>query len=158
MKQKQQKQHWLTMLVGIPRSGKSTWIDKHKMDNIVVSNDWIRENILGIHYSHASNAIVWSIIDSTLRILLEQRKNVILDGTNHMPHIRKFYIDIAKEYGAKVKMVVFHTPLDVCLARNQTTKKLPDACLERMAKDFTPPYKTEYDKIENLAGSTIIHR
>ena len=154
------KQHWLTIMVGIPRSGKSTWIDKNKKDNVVVSNDWIREEILRTKYSTESNAIVWQIIDSTLRILLGQGKNVILDGTNHMPHIRKFYTDIAKAYGAKVRMVVFHTPLEVCMARNHTPSgnKLPDYCLERMAKDFVPPYKTEYDKIENFAGSTMVHR
>ena len=56
----------LTIMVGLPRSGKSTWIKENAGNAVVVSNDWIRENILGTHYTKTSNALVWAITDAAL--------------------------------------------------------------------------------------------
>lgn len=137
-------------MVGLPRSGKSTWIEKNKGDSIVVSHDWIRENILGTHYSSAANAVIWSLADAALRIILSQDKNVILDGLNHTVFVRKFFIDIAKQYSTKVKMVVVNTPLNVCLARNKmaASRKLPDEVLVSISKDLELPTEKEADIIE----------
>jgi len=117
----------LTIIVGLPRCGKSTWIEKNKGDAVVVSNDWIRENILGTHYSSNANALIWSITDATLRIVLGQGKDAILDGINHTADVRRFFIDLARQYKSKVKMVCIMTPVGICLARNSKaeTNKLP---------------------------------
>lgn len=138
----------LTIMCGLPRSGKSTWIENNKDNKVVVSNDWIRENILGTTYSDKANAIVWSIADATLRIILSQGTDVIYDGIHLTKSVRKFHIDLARQCGAKVKIVVLKTPLEVCLERNKKNKKLPDAALEKMAKMYEYPDSTEYDEIE----------
>lgn len=138
----------LTIVVGLPRSGKSTWIDKNKGDAVVVSHDWIRENILGTHYADAANAIIWTIADATIRIILGQGKDVILDGMNNTKSVRKFYIDIAKKYNAKVKMLVITTPLNVCLARNNKSHKLPDEALKAIADYLELPTSEESSDIE----------
>lgn len=138
----------LTIVMGLPRAGKGTWIDLKKNQNdIVVSSDWIRENILGQSYSKASNSIVWSIIDSTLRILLGQGKNVILDGINLTRSVRKFYTDIARTYGSEVVIVHVKTPLDVCVERNRKAEshKLPEEDLLNMGSIIEIPTKDESD-------------
>lgn len=138
----------LTILCGLPRSGKSTWIEENKGDSIVVCNDWIRENILGTHYCDKGNAVVWSITDSTLRIVLGQGVNAIYDGVNLSKSVRRYYIELARQCGAIVKIVVIQTPLEICLKRNKKDKKLPDVALEKMAKLYEVPDKSEYDEIE----------
>lgn len=137
----------LTLLVGLPRCGKSTWIEKNKGDAIVVSNDWIRENILGTHYSPNANALIWSIADAALRIVLGQGKNAILDGINHKPEVRRFFVDLARQYKAKVKMVCIMTPIGVCLARNSKTEvnKLPQEKLRSIIMEWPQP--NEYDEV-----------
>ncbi len=140
----------LILLVGLPRSGKSTWIEENKGSAIVVSNDWIRENILGTHYSDKANAVVWSIADATLRIVLGQGNNAIYDGVNLTKAVRRFYIDLARQYGAKIRIVVMDTSLETCLKRNKKHNKLPDAALEKMAKMYEEPEKSEYDEIEHV--------
>ena len=122
-------------MCGLPRSGKSTWIKKNKGNSIVVSNDWIRENILGTTYMGAANPAIWMITDATIRILLSQGKNVILDGCNHTHFIRKFFTDLAKEYGANIRIVCVDTPRNTCLIRNQENKKLPDLVLHKMSDE-----------------------
>ena len=146
---------WLTLLVGIPRSGKSTWIKENARDaDLVVSNDWIRENILGGSYASSANPIVWTLVDATLRIALSQGMNVILDGVGLTKATRKFYIDIAKQYGARTRMVLVDTPLSICLERNRTAEahKLPEEKLIEMSKHFEQPEGQEYDDLVVYKG------
>jgi len=138
----------LTIVMGFPRAGKGTWIAmNNRLNDIVVSSDWIRENILGHSYSDASNAIVWSIVDATLRIILGQNKNVILDGINLTKSTRKFYINIAKTYGAEVEIVYVKTPMDVCIERNRKAEshKLPEQDLLDMGQIIEIPTSEEFD-------------
>lgn len=146
---------WLIITVGLPRSGKTTWIEANKdaCNAVVVSNDWIRENILGTNYHKASNAIVWTIVDASIRILLSQGKNVILDGANHTKGVRKFFVDIAREYGAGVKMVLFKTPLKNCIYRNSKNSKLPEAVLIKMAEELEEPTSEECIYVETVRDS-----
>ena len=136
------------LMVGLPRSGKSTWIKDNAQNEIVVSNDWIREEILGTHYSKNANAIIWTIADAALRIVLGQGKDAIYDGVNLTKETRKFYIDLARQYGAKIKIVLVLTPLEICIERNKVGQKLPIEVLEKMAGSFERPEREEYDEID----------
>lgn len=136
-----------TMMCGLPRSGKSTWIKENKKNAIVVSNDWIREEILGTHYSKNANAIIWTLADATLRIVLGQGKDAIYDGVNLTKETRKFYIDLARQYNAKIKIIMVLTPIDVCIKRNKESNKIPVEQLEKMHASFEMPCVTEYDKL-----------
>ena len=137
----------ITLMVGMPRSGKSTWIVNNKDKNdIVISNDWIRENILGNHYSNAANPVIWMVTDSCIRILLSQGVNVILDGINHTRYIRSLYLNIGKEYATETRIVYTNTPLAVCLERNKTNAKLPSGKLVKMYEEIESPTMYECDK------------
>ena len=133
------------MLVGLPRSGKSTWCEQHKNSNVIVSNDWIRENILGTTYANNANAIIWSITDSTLRIVLGQGKNAVLDGINHTREVRRFYYTLARQYNAHIQVIYFDTPIYVCLERNMVDKKIPDVILRTMSMVLQMPSKLYID-------------
>lgn len=137
-----------TLLVGLPRSGKSTWIKENCGNAVVVSNDWIREEILGTHYSKNANAIIWTIADAALRIVLGQGKDAIYDGVNLTKETRKFYIDLARQYNARIKIVLIITPLEICMERNKNGNKLPDDVLERMANSYERPDCTECDEMD----------
>jgi predicted kinase len=142
---------WLTIMVGLPRSGKSVWVKEHKGDAVVVSPDWIRENILGetYSYSNSANAIVWSIMDATLRIVLGQGKDAILDGVNLTRETRSYYVAIARRHGAKVRMMMINTPLKTCLERNacSVSHKLPPEKLVEMDMSIEWPTKVECDEL-----------
>jgi predicted kinase len=116
-----------------------------------VSPDWIRENILGESYSYAesANAIVWTLIDAAVRIVLSQGKDVILDGVNLTKSTRKFYVAIARQYGAWVKMVFFSTLCSECVRRNSLAKthKLPKQKLLAMANSLEVPFDNECDEL-----------
>lgn len=135
------------MMVGLPRSGKSTWIKNNACGRIVISNDWIRANILHAPNNKSIDPALWMITDATLRIMLGQKNDVILDGVHLTKFVRKFFIDVAREYGAKVIFVYMKTPLEECKKRNAFNNKLPDEVLEGMAEKFEEPDCEEYDEI-----------
>jgi len=136
----------LYIMCGLPRSGKSSWIKKYQRAEkyVVISNDWIRENIFHNKYAFSINPSVWMITDSCIRILLSQDKSVIFDGINHTKFVREQFIKIAREMDATVKIIYMDTPLEVCLERND---KLPEKTLKRMAEEFEEPTLDECDGI-----------
>lgn len=132
----------LTLMVGFPRSGKSTWIEKNKEDELVIEPDWIRRNILGHQYHRPAEPIIWLIADSFIRICLSQGQDVILDGINLLKFIREKYVKLAQEMGVKIRVVWITTPMEICLARNQESpeeKRLPQVALVQKEEMFEPP-------------------
>ena len=49
----------LTMMCGLPRSGKSTWIKKNKEDDVIVSPDQIRLKVFGVQFYSEVEQFVW---------------------------------------------------------------------------------------------------
>ncbi len=135
------------LLVGLPRSGKSTWTAKHidYFDAISIENDWIRENILHAQHSKSNDPAIWMITDATARIILSQGRNIIVDGVNLTQFTRKFFIDMARECGAKVVIVWIDTDLETCLNRNRDNPKLPDDVLKCMYQKMEIPQPHEYN-------------
>jgi len=146
-------EHWLTIMVGLPRSGKSTAAARlaAEEDAVVVSNDWIREHILGESYSYSepANAVVWALSDAALRIVLGQGRSAVFDGANLTRSTRAFFVGIARRHGAKVRILWVNTPLKECLKRNSAAggHKLPAGKLRSMADGMQPPGGDECDEL-----------
>jgi predicted kinase len=102
----------LTLTVGLPRSGKSTWAKNQQVP--VVNPDSIRLAIHGQPYRQESEPLVWA----TARIMVEAlfragHTQVILDATNLVK-------DRRKEWKSPLwvrKYLVFPTDADICKQR-----------------------------------------
>lgn len=142
----------LTLMCGLPRSGKSTWIEKNKGNAIVVSHDWIRENILGTHYAPTANSVIWTLADTVLRVVLGQNKDVILDGLNNNKFIRGLFIDVAREYKSSIRLVCINTPVGICLKRNSKSEnhKLPQEKLLQINEEFEWPCLGRSEKLDEI--------
>jgi 5-methylcytosine-specific restriction protein A len=102
----------LTVLMGAPGSGKSTWASGRPY---VISTDALRT----VGYSPERSALVFSDVWQRVDALLSAGENVTLDTTAAHPRIREKAIRIARGRGARLSLVVFDTDLDVCLERQQ---------------------------------------
>ena len=156
------KQPVLTLLSGIPRSGKSTWVAKNQKEtDVVVSPDTIRLVIFGHQFHKNAEPFIWSFTDAFILLLAKQKKSIILDAVNMGSHIRHKYASMVKPYGYKVKLVWINTTLAECLKRNKKSKdkKVPVNVIEGMAAGFSPinaKYETDFDEIiEVRNGRTI---
>lgn len=134
----------LTITIGLPASGKSTWAEglrKQFPDRVrIVNRDDIRA-ITGCRFEDGDEPTVARIRDSMIDALLVLGYDVICTDTNISPKVRRRLAGLAKHRKADYSEVVFDTPLDVCLARNAARWeagdcKVPDTAIIAMSAQW----------------------
>lgn len=147
----------LIMLVGLPRSGKTTWAKRQGLP--IVNPDAIRLALHGHAFIKAAEPIVWAVARYMVVALFGAgNKTVILDACNNTQKRRGSWKDDAWSREFKV----FMTPKDVCIARvrdgcgrfgeggptdstldNLYIAKNMISAIERMAEQHEPVDSTE---------------
>jgi predicted kinase len=140
----------ITIMVGLPRSGKSTWVDKYKYNAVVISADDLRLLIYGQRYFSGGEQYMWAVRDTMLKYLINQGKDIIIDDTNTMISRRSLIIKLAKSAGYYIKAIVVATDLEECIRRATVTEQADlEPAIYRMNKQYQPPTEEEgFDLIE----------
>jgi predicted kinase len=99
----------IKILVGPPRSGKSTWTSQNKKESdVIVSADQLRLLVYNKRFWQERENEVWKIRAVILKMLIQQGKDIIIDETNLMVKRRKETIEIAKMAGYRVECIIFN--------------------------------------------------
>jgi len=131
------------VLVGLPGSGKSTYLERMGVRGL--SSDMIR----GLLADDERDQTIHVRVFQTLRYLLRQRLAIerpatYIDATNLRPRERRPYLEIGRRYGCDVEAVFFDVPLAVCRERNaKRDRVVPEDVLEKMAEKLVPPTEEE---------------
>ena len=151
------------MLIGMPGSGKSTYISELKEQNpdrdyVVLSTDDILErlgNEQGLNYSQAFKNIpfkkVQAIFNNDFRQAVNNESNIIIDQTNLTVKSRAKKLNkIPKEY--KKIGIVFSVDADEMKKRlderaAEIGKFIPQHVLDNMIGYYVPPSRSEFDEI-----------
>jgi predicted kinase len=157
----------LTILVGCPASGKSTfseWIVKTEPKTMRVSRDEIRASQFATFLEQDSESMISKMINEQVKILLQNGWNVLLDNC----HTKQEYIDAhVKQFNdlAHIEFKVFDVPFEELLIRNaKRTRKVPKKVIEKMFQqlqhlktkfDFAPIRKTK-SNIEYTTQNPIL--
>lgn len=151
------------MLIGVPCSGKSTYIDELKSQNpdrdyIVLSTDDILErlgNEKGWDYNQAFKNIpfkkVQAIFNTDFRHAVKAKKDIIIDQTNLTVKSRAKKLNKLPEEYKKIGIVFIVTSdeLERRLVKRtaMTGKIIPRSVLNNMIRSYVPPSCSEFDKI-----------
>ena len=136
----------VTVMAGLPASGKNSWVEAHRRDLPVVSFDDAREE-LRLTYGDNDGAAAHLVIDRA-KALLRKKEPFVWNATNVNPQLRQKALDLLFSYGAEVEIVyleVLRKELFQRNARRDTT--LSNAKLEQMLLKWEVPLPTESHRV-----------
>lgn len=149
----------VTMMAGIPGSGKTTWAKDLIDDNTVyISSDEIRKEFGDVN-DMSNNKKVFDTLRERYITALRNCQNVILDATHAKKKYRKEYIDIANENGAEISCVYMDIDYEVAQERNaKRERQVPNDVIRKMFYEFETPTVDEGFKfviaIDKNGGTT----
>lgn len=131
------------MLVGLPASGKSTYLRNLGVTSI--SSDAVRELLIDDTTNQTIHGRVFASMRYLLRHRLLLRRPVsYVDATHLTIRDRRPYIAMAKLYDCEVEALFFDVPLAVCKERNRgRSRVVPEAVIDLLASRLVAPTVAE---------------
>lgn len=103
----------LTLLMGLPASGKSTYAREHA-EGTVLHMDDIRHAVTGSYrINKVTRPLYYKVCQDAVKHFLQYGLDVVLDGNLLSKQARSPYISLAKQAGARVHVIWFDPPMDV---------------------------------------------
>lgn len=140
----------LTLMVGLPASGKSTYSKQLVDENtILLSSDTIRKELLGKETDQTQNELVFTTLYSRAREALLSDKNVIIDATNVSVRDRKRVLENFGDLSISRHAIVIQTPISECIKRDkQRARSVGAYVVRKYARFYQTPTKDEgFNKI-----------
>lgn len=147
------KQQNLWILVGIPGSGKSTWVKNNleKFDNsVIISRDNIRFHLTPEDQPYFINEKkVFQMYVNNINLALRQYENIFCDATHiNWSSRRKLLEALDLKDQVRVNVLIATTPLEECLRRNAQRSGracVPETAIRRIHRSYTDPVEDPYD-------------
>jgi predicted kinase len=132
----------VTVMSGLPGSGKDTWLSKYRPELPVVSLDDIRAE-LDVAATDDQGCVVQAAKEQC-REFLRAGRSFAFSATNLLRQTRQRWVDLFADYGARIEIVYLEPPLAVILSQNKRRDRpVPESVIRDLADKCEPPTWTE---------------
>jgi predicted kinase len=146
----------VTVMSGLPGSGKDSWIAEHLADCPLVSLDRIRDE-LSARRTGNQGAVIQAAREKA-RGFLRAGEDFVWNATNLSREIRTQVIDLFAAYNACVRIVYVEASHDFLFAQNRSRKSaVPQGAIERMMDRWEVPDPTEAHQIERWVDGACLN-
>ncbi len=142
----------VTMLSGLPGSGKDTWLSRHHSDLLVVSLDDIRGE-LDVEATDNQGEVI-QLARERCRELLRAQTSFAFNATNLLSQTRQRWMDLFADYRARIQLVYLEPPFSVILDQNQRRERsVPAQVIHTLANKSEPPTWLECHRLTISEGA-----
>lgn len=128
----------VTLMSGLPGSGKDTWLARHRSGLPVVSLDDLRGE-LDVEPTENQGQVV-QLARERCRNYLRTGQSFAFNATNIVRVTRERWITLFADYNARVELVYIEPPVDRLLRQNGSrTNRVPEHVIRKMAGKCEPP-------------------
>lgn len=133
----------ITLLIGLPASGKSTYARENLHDPII-SSDALRQELCGDESDQSHNREVFQVLHARVQMALVHGENVVVDATNLTMKSRRPLLDMARRYHAAANAIIMAIPYHEVLERNEMRQRhVPAEAIAACRARFQMPCKSE---------------
>jgi predicted kinase len=144
----------VTILSGLPGSGKSSWLRENRPELPVVSLDRIRESA-GVGPTDNQGAVLQAGFEAA-RVHLRAGQDFAWDATCLTRRTREKIVGLSRDYDAHVAIVSLDVPLRVARERNlERPDPVPDQVLIRLSEKREPPLPDEAHQATSVDASGV---
>lgn len=142
----------VTLMSGLPGSGKDTWLSRHRPELPVVSLDALREE-LDVDVTANQGTVVQAAREQC-RVHLRAGRDFAFNATNITSQVRKRWIDLFTDYGARTEIVYLEPPLAKILSQNKSrTADVPESVMRRLVGKVEVPTMGEAHSVTLIGNA-----
>jgi len=123
----------IILMVGLPGSGKSSYIDEHLKDYQLICSDDILETIGQEFYTTwvinkseyvLNKSAVQAVEQTTCESLMKRGRPIVIDSLNLNKEKIKYWIDLADKYHYIKEIIILKIEIDTCLLIRDVDKEI----------------------------------
>jgi predicted kinase len=144
----------IILTIGLPGSGKSTYIDDNfirvRSGHQILCLDDIRL-AMGDVFNRKIEDLIIAMHNVMARAFMERGLNIIVDSTNISKKVIGEWRELADEYEYHMKGIFFDIPIEECMKRKCGTNKLTVEVYERMynqLEELRPGMENYFDSFK----------
>ena len=139
------------LMMGLPLSGKDTYIKQHFSDMPIISLDDIRQEF-SISPTQDNGKVITEGLNRA-KEFLRKKESFVWNATNITFDIRTRIEGLCEKYGARVILIYLEAPYEELLKRNEIReRKVPAVVIENMMHKMDMPEPIECYQVLKMGG------